>query len=180
MNTQRRRTAVILVLLLAFPVFIQAQEANQSPISVPEGTKVATLKYGEDEAQLTLKPAEQVAFLFVYGLWGLEGKCFDGDIGVGRVCTLDELVKGIKTKNGETLGLKIDPAQDTNYTYDIIPIGGDCVIRAIPRSPGLGAFAMVGTLRRSSGNFYYNPKGPDLMYAIRLTEYGFEGRGFRR
>jgi hypothetical protein len=116
----------------------------------------------------------------VYGIWGLEGNCFDNDMGVGRLCTLAELVKGVKAKSGKTLGLTVDPTQDTNYSYDVITIGGDCIIRAIPRDPGLGAFAMVGTARRSSGNFYYNPKGSDLMYAVQLTEYGYEGTGFRR
>jgi hypothetical protein len=180
MNAQCQRMVTILILLFALPIFIQAQSVNKSPVSVPAGIKNITIKYGENDTPITLKPAEKVAFLFVYGIWGLEGDCFNGDMGVGRLCSLAELVKGVKTKGGETLGLAVDPAQDTNYGYDIITIGGDCIIRAIPRSPGLGAFAMVGTVRRSIGNFYYNPKGSDLMSAITLTEYGYDGDGFRR
>jgi len=179
MNVLHRRMIAILILLFAFPMFIQAQSAGKSPVSVPADLKNITVKYGDD-TPVTLKPAEKVAFLFVYGIWGLEGNCFDSDMGVGRLCTLAELVNGVKTKGGETLGLKVDPAQDTNYSYDVILIGGDCLIRAIPRSAGLAAFAMVGTARRSSGNFYYSSKGPDLTNAIKLTEYGYEGRGFRR
>jgi hypothetical protein len=45
----------------------------------------------------------------------------------------------------------------------------------------LGAFGLCGSLTRSIGNFYYNPSGPDLVRGtVKLTEYGFEGQGFRR
>ena len=180
MHAQRRCTISTLIPLFAFPVLIQSQNANQSPISVPPSVKNITIKYGEDDTPLKLKPAEQVAFLFVYGIWGREGNCLDKDMGIGRLCTMAELVSGVKTNAGGTIGLSEDPGRDTNYSYDIITIGGDCVIRAIPRSPGLGAFATVGSARRSSGNFYYNPKGADLMHAVKLTEYGYEGKGFTR
>jgi hypothetical protein len=171
---------VILILLVASPTFIHAPSAKNSTVSVPADLTNLTIKYGENNTPITLKPAEKVAFLFVYGIWGLEGDCISSDMGVGRLCTLAELVNGIKTKGGETIGLKVDPARDADYGYDVITIGSDCLIRAIPRNPGLGAFAMVGSSRRSSGNFYYNPKGADMMYALKLTEYGFEGDGFRR
>jgi hypothetical protein len=180
MNTFCRRTIAILILLFALPSIIQAQGAKPSPISVPAGIKNLTVKYGENETLAQLKPAEQVAFLFLSAIWGLEESCLDKDMGIGRLCTLPELAKGVKTNGGEILGLEVDPSLDSNYTYDAILIGKDCVLRAIPRGPGLGAFARVGSPRRSSGNFYYNPKGSTLVSAEKLTEYGYEGHGFSR
>jgi len=176
----RNRPAHVLLIVcfaLAFPFVAQAAP---SPVSVPDGTKVGTLKYGDSETEVTLPAAEQVAFLFVYGIWGLEQDCLSKDSGVGRLCSIAELVKGVKAASGEIFGLTISPLKDTNYIYDAILIGGDCVIRAIPRGKGLSAFAMVGSANRSSGSFWYSPNSPDLLKAVKLTEYGYEGSGFRR
>jgi len=166
----------VLCLLLA-PALAYAAPA---PVLVPDGTKVSELKWGDDEAVLTLQPAEQVAFLFVYGIWGLEQDCISKDMGVGRPCTRDELARGVKTPGGGTLGLSVNPVKDYNYTYDVIIVGSDLVIRAIPRVKDLGAFAMTGSARRSIGNFWYSPGSADLSKAVQLTQYGYEGNGFRR
>jgi hypothetical protein len=168
---------VMLCLMLVAPVMAQAAP---STVSVPDGTKVGDVKYGDDESVATLKPEEQVAFLFVYALWGLEGDCLDKDMGIGRLATLGELIKGVKASTGYDIGLSVNPVKDTNYSYDIIIIGKDCLIRATPRAKGIGALAMIGSPTRMSGNFYYNPNGPDLTKAVKLTEYGYNGKGFRR
>jgi hypothetical protein len=167
----------LLCLMLVLPAMAQAAP---STVTVPEGTKVSDVKYGDDETVATLKPEEQVAFLFLYAMWGLEGNCLEKDSGIGRLATLGELIKGVKDSSGHVIGLSISPVKDTNYAYDIIIIGRDCLIRANPRVKGIGALAMTGTASRMSGNFYYNPNGPDLTKAVKLTEYGYEGDGFKR
>lgn len=166
-----------LCLMLVVPAMVQA---GTSTVFVPGGTKVAELKYGDQETVLTLQPAEQVAFLFVYGIWGLEQDCISADSGVGRLCTLAELVKGVKAPDGSTLGLAVNPVKDTNYFYDVILIGSDLVIRAIPRVRDLGAFAMTGSGKRFSGNLWYTPKSADLTKAVQLTQFGYDGNGFKR
>jgi hypothetical protein len=166
-----------LCLILVLPAMAQAAP---SPVSVPDGAKVSELKYGDQDTVLTLQPGEQVAFLFVYGIWGLEQDCISADLGPGRLCTLAELVKGVKAPGGGTLGLTVNPVKDTNYFYDVILIGSDLVIRAIPRVRELGAFAMTGSGKRFSGNFWYSAKSADLTKAVQLTQYGYEGNGFRR
>ena len=177
MHTRPGYVLASLCLMLVLPAMAQA---GPSTVSVPDGTKIAELKYGDQESVLTLQPGEQVAFLFVYGIWGLEQDCISADTGLGRPCTLAELVKGVKSPGGGTLGLTVNPVKDTNYFYDVIVIGSDMVIRAIPRVRDLGAFAMMGSGKRFSGNLWYSPKSADLTKAVQLTEYGYEGNGFKR
>ena len=169
---------VLTTLLFAQPLVAQSQGAVTLRVPVPDGTKVSPVKYGDSETAVDLKPAEQVAFLFVNGIWMEEQKCLD--FGVGRLVTLGELIKGVKAPSGEILGLKVTPARDTNYTYDMILIGEDCIIRAIPRVKGIGAMAIVGTPKRMGKNFYYNPEGADLARAQTVTEMGYSGDGFMR
>jgi hypothetical protein len=168
---------IIVGLLLGLSSFAQAQ--NKSLVSVPAGTTVMPPKYAEDQPPLDLKPEEQVAFLYVYGLWFLEQDCLDKDMGLGRLCTLGELIRGVQTPGGRVLGLSVTPVKDTNYRYEILIIGSDCVIQAVPRIKGLGGFATLGSPRMSSGSFYYSPGG-DLTQAVKLIEMGYEGNGFRR
>jgi hypothetical protein len=178
-TTRAVRTTVILALVLAVGGAALAAGAGKSPVSVPPDTKLMTIKYGDD-TEAKLKSEEQVAFLIVYGIWNLEDACLD-ESGAGRLCTLEELARGVRTQGGGTIGLKVDPGLDTNYTYDVTIVGDSCMIRAVPRVAGLGAFGMAGSLLRGGSNFYYNPKGPDLVAGtVKLTEYGYEGNGFRR
>jgi hypothetical protein len=165
-------------LLMTLSPLAQAQASL--PVPVPAGTTVGPLKYAEDQPPLELKPAEQVAFLFVYGLWSMEQDCLSKDSGLGRLCTLRELITGVKTRDGQVVGLSVNPVKDTNYNYEIMIIGEDCVIRAIPRTKGLVGFATLGSPMRSSGNFYYSPEGADLTRAVKLIEMGYSGDGFRR
>jgi hypothetical protein len=171
------RVSAIVCLLLALAPFAQAQ--NRSPVTVPAGTTVMPPRYAEDQPALDLKPEEQVAFLYVYGLWFLEQDCLDKDSGVGRLCTLGELINGVKTPDGRILGLSVSPVKDINYRYEIMIIGTDCVVQAVPRVKGLGGFATLGSPRRSTGDFFYIPNG-DMPHGVKLIEMGYEGDGFRR
>jgi hypothetical protein len=172
----RNRMLMVLCLVMALPL---AAFAAPSQVTVPDDTKISTLKI-DDDTQVTLKPAEQVAFLFVYAMWGLENECNDKDMGIGRPVSIDELVKGVKGEAGQVIGLSLSPRKDTNYNYDIIIVGKDVIVRAISRVKDLGSFAYAGTAGRMSGNFWFNPNGPDITKAVKFTEYGYEGHGFRR
>jgi hypothetical protein len=85
---------VCLIASLLFAVSPVAQAQTNVPVPVPAGTTVGPLKYAEDKPALELNPAEQVAFLYVYGLWFMEEDCLDKDSGVGHLCTLGELIAG--------------------------------------------------------------------------------------
>ena len=178
MNARLWQVCLIASLFLTLSPFVQAQD--KLPVPVPAGTTVSPLKYAEDQPALELKPAEQVAFLYVYGLWFMEQDCLDKDSGLGRLCTLRELITGVKTPSGQVIGLSVNPVKDTNYNYEIMIIGDSCVIRAIPRVKGLCGFATLGSPRLSVGSFYYSPDGADMTRAVKLIEMGFGGNGFRR
>ena len=167
MSARIFRTLVIVGLLCGLAWAAQGQ--NKSLVSVPAGTTVMPPKYAEDQPALDLKPEEQVAFLYVYGLWFLEQQCLDKDMGVGRLCALGELITGVKTPAGGVLGLSLTPVKDTNYRYEILIIGEDCVIQAVPRVKGLGGFATLGSPRRSSGDFWFSATG-DMTRAVKLVD----------
>jgi hypothetical protein len=176
----RIRLGLVLAILCLMLVLPAMAQAAPSTVTVPEGTKVSDVKYGNNDSVATLKPAEQVAFLFIHAIWGLEQECLDKDSGIGRLATLGELVKGVKDASGNVIGLSVSPVKDTNYNYDLIIVGSDCLIRAISRNKDLGSLAQVGSPTRMVGNFYYNPNGPDITKAEKLTEYGYQGKGFKR
>lgn len=173
---QGRKWVLALVICLSLAPSLFAQ--RKSPVTVPDGTRVQAVKF-EDESAVDLKPEEQVAFLFVYGIWNLEGRVLEEDV-LGRLATMRELISGVKTPVGETLGLTVNPVKDTNYNYDLTIIGTNCLIRANPRVAGLGGFALMGSPKRIMADFFYNPKGGDLAAARKLSEMGYGGNGFVR
>ncbi len=180
MNAPRWTVVVLAAALAVQALPVHAQAALKLTVTVPDGTSVQPIKYGEDDSAVTLVPAEQVAFLFVYGIWNLENRLLDKSMGgIGRLATLRELVKGVTTE-GDIQGLSADPAKDINYGYDVMIIGRDCVIRAIPRKPGLSALAMVGSPERMMGTFYYSPGSSDFAKGQKVTEMGYGGNGFVR
>jgi len=186
MKVRVEHVLVILGVLFAHPVFSQASGGNP-PVWIPDGTTVDTIKYGVDkngqrQKDTTLKPAEQVAFLFVYNIWELERDYAYKDSGLGRLCSLRELVKGVRTRGGQTIGLAEDPARDTNYRYSMTLIGDTyMIIMALPRSPGLAGFALVGTPDNDDRSwFYYNPKGSNLELAKKIYSINYKGDGFKR
>jgi len=74
MTTRHSRVIAILGLLLTYPI-LRGDCSGRGPpgITVPAGTKLNTLKYSDTSGTaVQLKPAEQVAFLFVYGIQNLE------------------------------------------------------------------------------------------------------------
>lgn len=180
MTVRRLNMLCALCLLFMLPKLCGAQNGGGLPVAIPDGTKVSAIKYGDDETPVTLKPAEQVAFLFVNGLWGLQEECLDKDSGLARLCSLVELLRGPKTKDGRTISLSVNPVKDTNYRYEVMTIGDYCVIRALPRVRDIGGFAMVGSPRGFGGTMYFDPKGGDLANAKKVTEMGYQGNGFRR
>ncbi|HUX14725.1 MAG TPA: hypothetical protein VMW87_16995 [Spirochaetia bacterium] len=180
MRLRGRDALLALVLSLVIPVFCQAQAAGNLPVPVPAGTTVDVLTYGPDDTSLTLKPAEQVAFLFVYAIWDLESDCASTSSGVGRICSLAELVRGVKLPDGETIGLTTDPARDRNYRYDVTIIGDQCIIRALPNDRTRAGFAAIGAPGGFSHSFFINPQGPDLIRAVKITGMGYSGKGFKR
>jgi hypothetical protein len=176
MHARRWYLLVMAGLLVSQVLSAQAKSA----VVVPQGTTVSPMKFSDEQPAINLEPAEQVAFLFVNGIWGLEGRSLEKESGLERLCTLRELISGVKMPGGEILGLSVNPVKDTNYNYDVLIIGEDCLIRALPRVKGLGSFAMLGSPRRVFGTFYYNPDGPDLTKAVKVTEMGYGGDGFVR
>ncbi len=180
MNATRWIVFAAAAILALQSVSLPAQGALKLTVPVPDGTTVQPVKYGDEQPAVTLQPAEQVAFLFVYGIWNLENRLLDKDMGgIGRLASLRELVKGVQTDGG-VVGLSADPAKDINYGYDVLVIGRDCVIRAIPRKPGLSALALLGSPERMMGNFYYSPGSSDFAKGQKVTEMGYGGNGFVR
>ena len=156
MSARLCRTLFIVGLLLGLGTLALAQ--NKSLVSVPAGTKIMPPKYAEDQPpQASLEK----------------------DSGLGRLCTLGELIRGVQTPDGRVLGLSVTPVKDTNYRYEIMIIGNDCVIQAVPRLKGFGGFAMLGSPSRSLGSFYYSSSA-DMTQAVKLIEMGYEGNGFVR
>jgi len=168
--------------LLMFPLVCEAQAVGNSPVGVPAGTKVDVITYeGDDALRVTLKPAEQVALLFAYAAWNLEEQCADADSGLGRLCSLDELIRGVKGKGGNLIGLSESPLRDTNYRYTLERIGDTCLFVASPRVKSLGGFAILGSPGGfSNPHFYYNPNGANMADAKKLSSVGYSGQGFRR
>jgi len=181
MTIRQPYTPELLCALLVFALCGVARGGQGSGVSIPSDTKLDTIQ-DSDGKVVNLKPAEQVAFLFVYAIKDLERTCgstFFG--GPGRPCTMVELIQGLKTKTGQPIALSQNPTQDTNYRYTLTIIGKDCVVTAIPKTTGLGAFAWVGTAGgRGNGNFYYNPDGTDLTKAEALGAMGYQGKGFKQ
>jgi len=96
MNFRGLYVTAILGSLLLGPANSAARAVAGSGITVPAGTTVSTLKYGDTAGTVVhLKPEEQVAFLFVYGIEELESTCVSTFFGgPGRLCSLSELVQG--------------------------------------------------------------------------------------
>lgn len=180
MTLRSMTLAGFLVMMIVLPI---AGQTNQGgAVGVPAGTKVGTIRFSDEgQTEAHLKPAEQVALLFTYAIWQAERSCSDNRNGIGRLCSLKELVAGVDLKNGSSAGLSVDPTGDTNYRYSVTNIGNHCVVTALPSAAGLGAFAIVGTGGTfSSADYYLNPEGGDLAGARKLSEVGYSGRGFQR
>ncbi len=152
--------------------------AAQAPgVRMPYGTKLDPLQMGR--RRLALHGPAAVAFLFVANLTDLEGRCADKFFGgPGRLCTLRELIVGVKAGGG-VIGLNRNPGQDSYYQYKLTLIGQDCLILATPRRAGLPAFAFIGN-PKFGGDFYYIAAGEDLRHGEKISGEGYSGPGFKR
>ncbi len=164
--------------LAVLGAIVSACLAAQAPgVRMPYGTKLDPLQIGQ--RRLALHGPAAVAFLFVANLADEEGQCADKFFGgPGRLCTLRELVAGIKAGGG-VIGLNRNPAEDRNYQYKLTLIGQDCLIVATPRHAGLPAFAFIGN-PKFNGDFYYSAAGQDLRHAEKINGEGYSGPGFKR
>ncbi len=122
MNRRLGKVQIFVCAIALAAACCAALGGQASDLAIPAGTKLSTLKYS-DGSLVNLKPAEQVAFLVVYTIKDLENTCgstFFG--GPGRPCLMSELINGITTKNGQAIGLTVNPIQG-NYlldTHDIL------------------------------------------------------------
>ena len=99
---------------------------------------------------MPLKPAEQVAVLFLTSIQQIEMNCQNP---AKKACTLDQLLAG--TPGGK---LKIDPRTDPNYTYDLAVNGVAWEAHATPKKPGLAAFYSYSKSFATS-EMHYNADG---------------------
>ncbi len=102
-----------------------------------------------------LKPKEEEAYKIIFAILLMEG--FECAPGLGRACTLDELIDGVTAKSGKKIGgtAERDIRKDPDYEYRLkVTSANELEVSAAPRRPGLGGLLSTG------GNTYYNPNGP--------------------
>jgi hypothetical protein len=168
------------------PQLVAERLAPQTPLTsdavsqarLPSVTKV-TVKY-PDGSEIKLSPEEQVAFVFVASTELLEYSCSDPTY-IGRVCSLDELVKGIRAKTGAMLGFSQNPKLDPQYHYTLtISDAGDRYqIEASPQRAGLGGFVCYGKKGWMFGDQFYNPKGVAANTSSKIGTMSIAGTDFR-
>jgi hypothetical protein len=153
--------------------------AAASPGGLPEGTTVEAEYAGGPPIQFKLP--EQVAFLFVHNIKSLEkDPCMRY---LQRLCSLDELVQGVKGKPGGEKGLKRDPRREADYSYQVTFFGepyqtaARYQVEAIPRRPGMGGFLFISD-RRGFNDFYFNANGAATTKDKKLGAFGTTGDGF--
>jgi hypothetical protein len=154
------------------------RDAEIIQIRIPSVTKV-TVKY-PDGSEPKLSPEEQVAFVVLVSAELLEYNCSD-PIYLGRACPLDELIKGIRAKNGAVLGFSQNPKQDRHYRYTltIADTGDRYQIEAIPQDAGLGGFVCLAKKGWMFGDRCYNPKGVAANTSSKLGSMSIAGPDFR-
>ena len=158
---------------------ISARGGAASQSGLPPETTVEA-QYA-DGTPIPFKLPEQVAFLFVQDIKSLQkDPCMKY---LERLCSLDELVQGVKGKPGGQKGLKRDPRRETDYSYQVTFFGepyqtaARYQVEAVPRRPGLGGFLFISD-RRGFSNFYFNADGPATTKDKKLGAYGSTGDGF--
>lgn len=142
-------------------------------LHLPEGTTV-NAQY-EDGTQASFRPPEQVALVFVVDIRILESDtCADA---LHRFCSLEELVKGVKDKEGQAVGFKSSPLEDPAYRYTVTLSDRKYQIEAAPLLPGLGGFLLRGA-QYGPVDFYYNSTGAATANDKKLAGHGFDGDDF--
>jgi len=140
-----------------------------SQIGLPSGTQVST-----DDPKIEFKLEEQVALIFLSDIRFMERNSCPNQL--GRLCSLDELIKGVKVVGG-TIGFTRNPGEDSNYRYTVTIISDDeYEAAAIPRRAGLGGF--LSHIKKRFGDTYYNPKGAATVKDQKLGGILIEGATF--
>jgi hypothetical protein len=140
--------------------------AHSASNSGPITTSAQITVKDSQGVEITLKPEEKIALMFMGAIASLEGDC---KLHLSRSCSLAELVAGPKSPNWSIGKLKYDPARDPNYKYTITITGTGWVTSAIPQRAGLGGFFVDGA-RGMIANSYYNPTGPATVKDKELGE----------
>lgn len=125
--------------------------------------------------EITLKPQEKIALMFIETIASLEGDC---KLHLSRSCSLAELVAGPKSPDWNIGKLKYDPALDPNYKYTVTITGGSWIASANPQRAGLGGFFLDGT-RGMIANSYYSSTGPATVKDKELGEISITGAPFQ-
>jgi hypothetical protein len=161
------------------PVAPQGGGGAAATGGLPEGSTVEAEYAGGPPIQFKLP--EQVAFLFVHNIKSLEkDPCMRY---LQRLCSLDELVQGVKGRPGGEKGLSRNPQRETDYSYQVSFFGepyqtaARYQVEAIPRRPGLGGFLFISD-RRGFNDFYFNPGGAATTKDKKLGAFGTTGDGF--
>jgi len=153
--------AAFSVLVLAVSVAVDGQSTPAGSTETAKATPAAAsaeIKVQLKDSQgteITLKPEEKLAFLFMEAISAMETDCH---YGLHRPCSLEELVKGPKSAAQNIGRLKFDPAEDPNYQYTITISSEGWEGRADPKHAGLGGLFYDGK-NRSMARSYFNAKG---------------------
>jgi hypothetical protein len=171
-----RRTVALFVALsgliqLAGIGFSQSTTGRKA---APITTRASVSVQDADGKEISLKPDEKIAFMFIQAIASMEDDCHRH---INRYCPLDELVRGPQSPDWSIGKLKFDPAQDSNYTYTVTITGNKWEARANPGKKGLG-----GWLSQGAGfmpHTYYNPTGPVTSTDKSLSGSSIDGDSFR-
>jgi len=125
--------------------------------------------------QVTLKPEEKIALMFIQAIASLEDDC---NRHLNRRCSLAELIAGPKSPNWHIGKLKYDPARDSNYKYTVTITGNGWVASANPLHAGLGGLFVDGT-KGMIADTYYNPNGPATAKDKQLSDISISGEIFQ-
>jgi len=149
-----------------------AQTASSSgPITT---TAQITVKDSQG-IEITLKPEEKIALMFMEAIASLEGDC---KLHLSRSCSLAELVAGPKSPNWSIGKLRYDPARDPNYKYTITITGTGWVASANPQRAGLGGLFVDGT-KGMITDLYFNANGPATAKDKHLSDISISGELFQ-
>jgi hypothetical protein len=145
--------------------------SNSGPITTHAQIMVKDLQ----GVEITLKPEEKIALMFMEAIASMEDDCSRH---LSRKCSLSELAVGPKSPNWNIGKLKYDPARDPNYKYTVTIAGAGWVASANPQHAGLGGLFVDGT-RGMIATEYFNANGPATAKDKRMGEISISGELFQ-
>jgi hypothetical protein len=125
--------------------------------------------------EITLKPEEKIALMFMEAIASLEGDC---RLHLSRSCSLAELVAGPKSPNWSIGKLKYDPGRDPNYKYTVTITGTGWEASANPQHAGLGGIFVDGS-RGIIADLYFHANGPATAKDRRMSDISISGELFQ-